>query len=302
MSPLSSKPANKYAATPPKGCHGLGAGSHTCIGVSRDFRELGTFRDLGQYCQGMLSHSDFLAHLDADSHLLAAAAAQGLEPNVPGCPGWTVRDLVAHIGEVVGQKADIVEGGYVDTWPPRREAPQDVALVDWYRSEADRLYRVLSAADPTAPAKSWADEQTVAFWIRRMAHETLVHRVDAEQAHGYESEVDPDLATDGVAELFDVFITGYPEWGDHVPSAAVVQIETGSRSWTGRFGRFTGTKGDRDYDLPTLILEQGTKPGAVISGEPDRVLLWMWGRAPLSDVEVSGDRALAHRLREVCSI
>ncbi|MDJ0662983.1 MAG: maleylpyruvate isomerase family mycothiol-dependent enzyme [Acidimicrobiia bacterium] len=250
----------------------------------------------------MLSHTDFLAHLDADSHLLAAAAARGLEPDVPCCPGWTVRDLMVHIGEVVSQKADIVEGGWVDEWPPRNKLPEGVGPLDWYRREAARLYRVLSAADPIAPAKTWADEQTVAFWIRRMAQETLVHRVDAEQAHGYESLVDPDLATDGVAELFDVFVTGYPEWGDYSPDAAVVRVETGNLSWTGRFGRFTGTKEGRDYDLPTLMLEEGAEPHAVVSGEPDRILLWMWGRAPLSDVTVTGELALAHRLREVCSI
>jgi len=250
----------------------------------------------------MLSPTDFLAHLDADSHLLAAAAARGLAADVPGCPGWSVCDLLMHITRVHTEKADIVEGGHVNSWPPRPEPPQDVDPLDWYRSRADRLFRVLSAADPAAPAKTWADEQTVGFWIRRMAHETLVHRVDAEQAHGYESSVDPELAVDGVAELFDVFLTGYPEWGEYSPDAAVVRVATGDRSWTGRFGRFVGTKGGRDYDVPTLSLVEGSEPGAVVSGEPDRVLLWMWGRAPLSDVTVSGEPALAHRLREVCSI
>lgn len=221
---------------------------------------------------------------------------------MPGCPDWSVRDLVVHTAEVHSQKADIVERGLVHEWPERPGMPDGADPLVWYRSEADRLYRVLSAAEPTSPAKTWAEEQTVGFWIRRMAQETVVHRVDAEQAHGYESAVDPELATDGVAELFDVFITGYPDWGTYVASDSVVRVETGSRSWTVRLGRFTGVKKGRDYDLPTAMLEPEAEPGAVISGEPDRVLLWMWGRAPLADVTVSGDEQIVHEFREVCSI
>lgn len=250
----------------------------------------------------MLSYSDYLAHLDSDSHLLAAAAALGLEADVPGCPGWNVRDLILHTAGVHIQKADIVEQGLVDEWAPRSTLPDGGDPLDWYRSGADRLYRVLAAADPAAPAKTWADEQTVGFWIRRMAQETVVHRIDAEQAHGYESAIDPDLAIDGVAELFDVFITGYPDWSEYTPDDAVVRVEVADHAWTARFGRFVGSKGDKSYDLPTVVLEAEAEPGAIISGAPDRVLLWMWGRAPLAGVAVEGHMDLALRLREVSSI
>jgi hypothetical protein len=36
---------------------------------------------------------------------------------------------------------------------------------------------------PALPALTWYDpDQTVAFWIRRMAQETVIHRIDAELA------------------------------------------------------------------------------------------------------------------------
>lgn len=250
----------------------------------------------------MLSFSDYLAHVDADSHLLAAAAALGMDVEVPSCPGWVVADLVTHTGEVHTQKADIVEHGHVDSWPARSKLPEGADPLEWFRSQASRLVRVLTEADPTAPAKTWADEQSVGFWIRRMAHETLVHRVDAELAHGYQSAVDPDLASDGVAELFDVFITGYPDWGEFIASDGVIRVETGGRSWTVQLGRFVGTKGDREYDMPTTVVENTATPAAIVQGDPDRVLLWMWGRADIAEVTVSGDLGLAHTLREVCSI
>ncbi|MCP3998203.1 MAG: maleylpyruvate isomerase family mycothiol-dependent enzyme [bacterium] len=248
----------------------------------------------------MPTFDELLAHLDADSHLFAAAASRGLEPDVPCCPGWTVRDLVTHMGEVISQKADLVAGGWADSWPVRNEQPEGLDPLVWYRKEAARLYEVLAAADPAAPAATFGRDKTVAFWFRRMAHETLVHRVDAEQAHGYESTVDPELAVDGVAELFDVFATGYPKWASFRPSADLVRVETAERSWAVRLGESFGTKDGRDYNKPTSILEPEGEPITVISGEPDRVMLWMWGRAPIEQLTVAGDLDAAERFRRVC--
>lgn len=249
----------------------------------------------------MLSHPEYLAHLDADSHLLAAAAVQGLEPAAPCCPGWTVRDVVVHTAEVQSQKADLVAGGWVDGWPPRAKLPGGADPVEWFRTEASRLYTVLTEADPAASATTFGKDKTVGFWIRRMAHETLVHRVDVEQAHGYESAVDPELAGDGVDELFDVFLTGHPTWAQWRPGDRVIRVVIGDRSWTVRLGRFIGNRKARDYVLPTTMFEPDADPQATVSGDPDRVLLWMWGRAPITDVTVSGDVDVAVRFREVCA-
>ncbi len=248
----------------------------------------------------MPTHQELLAHLDADSHLLAAAAAQGLEPDVPCCPGWTVHDLVAHMGYVITQKTEIVTGGWVDEWPPRTELAAGTDPLDWYREEAARLYEALAIADPEAPAVTFGKDKTVAFWIRRMAHETVVHRVDAEQAHGYESVIDPELASDGVSELFDVFATGYPSWAEFYPSPDVARVEVADRSWTVRLGEYVGIKNGVEHRKSTSVLEREAHPGAVISGDPDRVMLWMWGRASIEDVTVTGQLAVAEHLRRAC--
>lgn len=53
---------------------------------------------------------------------------------------------------------------------------------------------------PTAPPSP------VAFWARRQAHETTVHRMDAEAALGVLfSAVEPEFAEDGVDELLTGF-------------------------------------------------------------------------------------------------
>ena len=45
------------------------------------------------------------------------------------------------------------------------------------------LIAEFGARQPTDPTPTWYDpDQTVAFWIRRMAQETVIHRMDAELA------------------------------------------------------------------------------------------------------------------------
>ena len=55
------------------------------------------------------------------------------------------------------------------------------------------------AREPGAPAPTWfGPDQTVGFWIRRMAQETVIHRIDAELAAGLPvTPVPGDLAADG---------------------------------------------------------------------------------------------------------
>jgi mycothiol maleylpyruvate isomerase-like protein/MDMPI-like protein len=56
----------------------------------------------------MVDKDDFLASLQDDSAALAAAARLGLAADVPPCPGWSVADLVVHLGAVQRAQAEIV--------------------------------------------------------------------------------------------------------------------------------------------------------------------------------------------------
>lgn len=255
-----------------------------------------------RYRGQMLSYPEYLAHVDADSHLLAAAAVRGLDVDVPCCPGWSVLDLLDHVSRVYSSRIDIVEQELVDRWPLRRPRPAEADPLEWFRAEAARLIAVLAAADPAAPAKSFARKQTVGFWIRRMAHETVIHRIDAEQSHGYESAIDPALALDGIAELFDVFITRQSDRNELAAGETAIEVAAGEHSWIARLGRLTDRTGDRVEEYPIVVLDPAATADARFSGDPVRMFLWMWGRAPLADISVDGPVELAHRFREVCSI
>ncbi len=71
---------------------------------------------------------------------------------------------------------------------------------------------------PADPAGSWySPDQTVGFWIRRMAQETVIHRIDAELGTGQPvAPVPSDLAIDGIDELLKVFVAySVAEWSGY---------------------------------------------------------------------------------------
>ncbi len=52
----------------------------------------------------------------------------------------------------------------------------------------------------------WPPDQTAGFWLRRIAHETAIHRRDMESAAREPTPVDDELAVDGIDEALDPFL------------------------------------------------------------------------------------------------
>jgi uncharacterized protein (TIGR03083 family) len=99
------------------------------------------------------------------------------------------------------------EGAEPDPWPPKELAAEEpLALLD--RAYAG-LRDEFAARRPEDPAGSWyAPDETVGFWIRQMAHETVIHRIDAELGTGQPvAPVPAELALDGIDELRSCIVT-----------------------------------------------------------------------------------------------
>jgi uncharacterized protein (TIGR03083 family) len=237
---------------------------------------------------------DYLGSLRDDGTALAAAAAKGLDQPVPACEGWTVADLVLHTGMVHRHKLEIVRGRLAEPprpWPP--PAPPRSDLLRWYRQGLAELATVLEAADPATRVWTfYRPDQTVAFWHRRMAQETAVHRVDAESAHGDPRPVPAALAADGVAELLEVFLAPHSE------GAGV-----GGRGQTLHL-HATDTEGEWTVRLLPTGVETGrghVQGDAVAGGGACDLLLFLWGRAGPDPLERTGDPALLPRVRELAA-
>jgi uncharacterized protein (TIGR03083 family) len=238
--------------------------------------------------------------------LLSATVSASLETPVPSCPGWTVADLAAHVGEVYLHKATVMrDDKWPDPWPPAEHSglPPLTLLDDGYHE----LTAEFAARSPDDPSPTWYEpEQTVGFWIRRMEQETVVHRMDAQLAAGLPVTPAPDdLATDGVDEALKRFLAyGSVQWpdeyatvrGGHLATAegtdtiiVIAGAGTGQTSWTVRPTPATVTVTDGRAD--------GVR--AEIAAGPDAMLRWLWGRVGDDAVMVTGDPDWAAYLRRL---
>jgi len=249
---------------------------------------------------------DYLSHVERDAARIAAMGRLGMDAAVPSCPGWTVADLIAHTGVVYAHKATIVRDGWIDEQPAPVEPPDD-EILGWFERRAAEMLEILRAADPAAPAATWhGPDQTVGFWHRRMAHESVIHRLDAELAHSAVSPIDAALGADGIDEILVIMMTGAPDWSETKESDAIVAITEsgGGRTWRLRAGEFTGTspRGNRYVAEPTFLIDTGDDAiTASIAGAAGDLDAWLWGRRDLSALSVAGDRALVDRVRAVAA-
>jgi uncharacterized protein (TIGR03083 family) len=224
-----------------------------------------------------MDNSRYLECLAADYARLRAVALTSPGADVPTCPGWTVADLTRHVGEVYLHKTTAMrEGAEPDEWPPKGIENEDpIALLD--RTYAD-LVEELTTRKPEEPSGTWyAPDQTVGFWIRRMAQETVVHRIDGELGAGQPiAPVPDDLAIDGIDELLKVFVAyGVAEWGSYFGDVLdgspgrTYRILADGKAWRVRTG-----PGE-------FSVEDGAGVGAAdvtVSGAPTAVLRWVWNR------------------------
>jgi uncharacterized protein (TIGR03083 family) len=140
------------------------------------------------------------------------------------CPGWSLRDLVVHLGGVHQWAAHaVVEGNAnLQAETPERVRPE---LDEWYRRHSSTLLDVLAQRPPEAPA--WTLDvldPSAGFWWRRQVHETALHTWDAEEALGEPRPIDPALAWDGVVEVVDVLYPRQLRLGRIAPLAGAVRL------------------------------------------------------------------------------
>jgi uncharacterized protein (TIGR03083 family) len=228
---------------------------------------------------------DYLTGIaDAADRLASWCTDAGLDAPVPTCPGWNVRDLLAHQGMVHRWAAATLRG----------EDPlayDDVAVeavgrthgdpTAWLRAGADDLLTALREAPDDLRVMTFLKEAPPArrFWARRQLHETTIHALDALSAREQRLPVatdawfGPSVALDGVDEL----LVGFWQRARSGPRAdppyvALVAAASGDQ-WELEVGpqRVTTHRG-------TAATGPTTVPQATISGTPVDLYLALWNR------------------------
>jgi len=262
----------------------------------------------------------YIGALRRQGELLAGAAQRaGLAAGVPSCPGWAVRDLLKHLGYVHRWATGIVVAGLTRPVGASEDeilsqGPTDADLPGWFREGHAALVQALNAAGPDLNCWAFlAAPSPLAHWARRQAHETAIHRVDAEQAAastagqpastagqpataagqrvsmagraapGDGTSFDPAFAADGVDELLMGFVARSVRRGN----------------WAGLDGSLAvhaddGTAGGADWliaggqDAPGVSRGTG-RADCDVTGPASELYLMLWNRGPAGQLQVTGD-------------
>jgi uncharacterized protein (TIGR03083 family) len=249
-----------------------------------------------------MDETAYLAAILEEGRAFSGAARQGLEAPVRSCPGWNVRQLVIHlgnvhefVGEIVRQRArdeataDAIHERLLEGRARRREDPWfaiDDNLLAWFDNGLTPLLTALAGAGPQEPVWTWfAPQQNAGFWQRRMAHETAVHRWDAQVASGLPEPVDAELARDGIDEALRVH--------------ARERMRESETTGAGETYHYHCTDGPGEWlvrlEGEPIITDEHSKADVAMRSSASNLLLFLWQRLPVAEIEVFGDASLLDR-------
>jgi uncharacterized protein (TIGR03083 family) len=219
---------------------------------------------------------------------LLDSARVDLTAPIPSCPGWTMTDLVSHVGGTWGWAAKIVSSGEGRAeFPAIPASITGSALIDLVEERVHQLTQVLESTDPEANCWTFGQPRSALFWFRRQALETTVHAWDAEGAVTHPAPVDAEVACDGINEFLDVMLPR--------------QVKANPDVWTGQSLHLHRTDGDGEWlvrlgpDGQTSAEHEHDQGDVTLSASASSLYLWCLNRVPIDDLEVSGDQAVAQK-------
>ena len=238
-----------------------------------------------------MAYEEFLSLIDDRSAALrsAVAVAPDRDARVPGCPDWSLTDLVAHLGGVQIFWAAAVTAGDPSGPPDPGDQEPHGDLLEWSAASTRSLLDALRAAGPDAPAWAWWEASgtplTTTAVARHQVQEAAVHAFDAQETIGKPEPLPAAVAVDGVAEFLSVGAASMGEWPHRPARIAFAAV-----------------------DGPTHIVDlspSGARLDPAASGEPvatvhapaSDLVLALYGRVPFDGLRVDGDRGVLTELQ-----
>ena len=250
--------------------------------------------------------NEHITAVGREAELFAAAAREGgLDADIETCPGWNMRDLVRHLSEIhlwaAAHVAQPHDKPWVDDlaeltafWPDLAVFwPEDGDLTGHYLDTNANLVEALESAPLDVESFTFLPAPSpLAMWARRQAHETAIHRFDAENAAGVSSSFDAGFASDGVDELLAAFAPRANELPRSTTQAMVVHATDTDDRWHVTLSPegISTIRGDGPADV-------------TLTGDASDVYLALWNRTGDANVTLTGDQQLLefwhqnHRVR-----
>lgn len=228
-----------------------------------------------------MAPSEHLSWLEDNVRWYERLDDRDLTSDVPSCPGWDIEHVVNHLSFGVGlayPAAVTAPSGtdpsdvFADVEYPKVFPHGTDARLAFSRNMA-RCLDHFREVDPDAPCWTYGGPGVAAFWFRRAAIETTLHRMDVAEALGHDiAHLTNDRAADAIAESITFAL----------PLAAT------------RIGAPSGelVVDSSCLNTPASIGAGGRADRAILSGEPHHVLNALWGRH-LDRVDIDGDRAIS---------
>ena len=214
---------------------------------------------------------------------------------VPTCPGWTLLQLLRHVGRGDRWAAQIIADRADASLDPRLvrdgRPPADVpGGVRWLSESPRTLLAAVEAVGPDTEVSTFLGPKAAAWWVRRRLHEATVHRADAAIALGAPYELSAELAADGITEwlarLADEQSLGSPP---SLPAGTSLALRAADPHLTDTTWTVRGTpQGVRWTGQPAASAD------LVLSGPAADLLLALVRRRPVEDTGISlqGDTTL----------
>lgn len=243
-----------------------------------------------------LQFPDLLRLIDERSAAFraAVASAPSLDPQVPTCPEWTLRELVEHLGQGRRAWAATVAAGPTASAKSVASGPaaprERDALLAWQAASTDELLAALRAAGPDRGCWTWWGDsqspQTCGAVARHQLQEVAVHTYDAQVTAGTGQPLPDEVALDGVDEFLSTCCTTTSAW-PHEPCTVDYHATEGS-SWRQRLSA-DGSRVDR-------LAPGATGADAAITGSAGDLVLVLYGRIPAPSLKVDGDGRIFDQL------
>jgi uncharacterized protein (TIGR03083 family) len=248
----------------------------------------------------------FIQALRAEGAGLAAAAERTpWDAPVPTCTEWLLRDLVLHTGRVHRWAASFVRTGRREPLDESAErevlgpTPPDEQLAAWYRESHAGLVEELEKAPADLDCRTlFPAPSPLAFWSRRQAHETAVHRFDAEAASGVEpAPPESWFAADGIDELLRGFVLHRrPSRTLRSPEPRTLAVHAEDAA-----------PGEGDWlltitDRPAVVERRAGRADCTLRGSAGDLYLLLWNRIPLDRVTCEGDPSVFSLWRDKAQI
>src|SRR3954468_7436104 len=236
--------------------------------------------------------------------LAESAAAAGPDAVVPTTPGWTVTDLVEHVGQTQHWVAEIIERRITDP----AQLPTEMAVLPtdpgewqaWLSESSERVASACSDDALDAPVFNPAGDgrSGTRFWMSSVLNESVVHGFDAANAANRPADIDADIAAAFISNYFAMLTS--PTWEMQRPESAH------ARRGTGQTLQWLAT--DTGDDAGVWFVERrpdgatwppGTEQADVtVTGPAQSLLLTLTRRLALTDreathISVDGDIDLA---------